>query len=134
MLQAHITNSRIACSWVPILQVGGLVKVGVNCFPKVHCNMAWSVIEPTTSRSRVQRANHFATLPLYALQFCFLAKPARNVGCNCGLKADGSAVGYSAGDPIRSGQAAERIGIPRLGLRDGADLNFSQHCILAKSW
>ncbi|GFS22302.1 DNA helicase [Elysia marginata] len=26
--------------------------------------MAWSVIEPATSRSRVQRANHSATLPL----------------------------------------------------------------------
>ncbi|GFR59365.1 hypothetical protein ElyMa_001792200 [Elysia marginata] len=27
-------TSRIACSWVPILQVGGLGKVRVNCFPK----------------------------------------------------------------------------------------------------
>ncbi|GFS02749.1 hypothetical protein ElyMa_002871700, partial [Elysia marginata] len=34
VLQVHITNSRIACSWVPILQVGGLRKVRVNCFPK----------------------------------------------------------------------------------------------------
>ncbi|GFR88717.1 hypothetical protein ElyMa_002525000 [Elysia marginata] len=34
VLQAHIANSSIACSWVPILQVGGLGKVRVNCFPK----------------------------------------------------------------------------------------------------
>ncbi|GFS06502.1 hypothetical protein ElyMa_004708200 [Elysia marginata] len=27
--------------------------------------MAWSGIEPATSRSRVRRANHSATLPLY---------------------------------------------------------------------
>ncbi|GFR59909.1 hypothetical protein ElyMa_000065700 [Elysia marginata] len=27
VLQAHITNSRIACSWVPILQVGGLGRI-----------------------------------------------------------------------------------------------------------
>ncbi|GFR79279.1 transposase [Elysia marginata] len=34
VLQAHITNSRMVYSWVPILQVGGLRKVRVNCFPK----------------------------------------------------------------------------------------------------
>ncbi|GFR71185.1 alternative oxidase [Elysia marginata] len=34
VLQAHITNSRMACSGVLILQVGGLRKVRVNCFPK----------------------------------------------------------------------------------------------------
>ncbi|GFR84061.1 hypothetical protein ElyMa_004141400 [Elysia marginata] len=34
VLQAHITNSRIAWSWVPISHVGGLGKVRVNCFPK----------------------------------------------------------------------------------------------------
>ncbi|GFR67025.1 hypothetical protein ElyMa_001986300 [Elysia marginata] len=28
------TNIFEACSWVPILQVGGLGKVRVNCFPK----------------------------------------------------------------------------------------------------
>ena len=27
-------HKLIACSWVPILQVGGLGKVRVNCFPK----------------------------------------------------------------------------------------------------
>ena len=27
-------HKLIACSWVPILQVGGLGKVWVNCFPK----------------------------------------------------------------------------------------------------
>ena len=27
-------HKLIACSWVPILQVGGLRKVRVNCFPK----------------------------------------------------------------------------------------------------
>ena len=27
-------HKLIACSWVPILQVGGLGKVTVNCFPK----------------------------------------------------------------------------------------------------
>ena len=32
MLQAHY--KLIACSWVPILQGGGLGKVRVNCFPK----------------------------------------------------------------------------------------------------
>ncbi|GFR58125.1 hypothetical protein ElyMa_003474200 [Elysia marginata] len=35
------------------LKVGGLGS----------CNMAWSGIEPTTSRSQVRRANHSATLP-----------------------------------------------------------------------
>ncbi|GFR78782.1 nucleolar protein 10 [Elysia marginata] len=34
LLQAHVTSSRTACSWVPILQVGGMRKVRVNCFPK----------------------------------------------------------------------------------------------------
>ncbi|GFS19046.1 hypothetical protein ElyMa_001536900 [Elysia marginata] len=28
------TSTFEACSWVPILQVGGLGKVRVNCFPK----------------------------------------------------------------------------------------------------
>ncbi|GFS12936.1 hypothetical protein ElyMa_003123700 [Elysia marginata] len=28
-------TSIFACSWVPIVQVVGLVKVRVNCFPKV---------------------------------------------------------------------------------------------------
>ncbi|GFS09737.1 macrophage mannose receptor 1 [Elysia marginata] len=30
----HISNSRKACSWVPILQVYGQGKVRVNCFPE----------------------------------------------------------------------------------------------------
>ncbi|GFS05080.1 hypothetical protein ElyMa_006512400, partial [Elysia marginata] len=33
-MQAHITNSRVACSWTPILQVDGLWKVRVNIFSK----------------------------------------------------------------------------------------------------
>ena len=31
---AGANHKLIACSWVPILQVGGLGKVRVNCFPK----------------------------------------------------------------------------------------------------
>ncbi|GFS23046.1 hypothetical protein ElyMa_001629800, partial [Elysia marginata] len=39
--------------------VGGLGKL----LSQSNCNTAWSGIEPTTSRSRVRRANHSATLP-----------------------------------------------------------------------
>ncbi|GFR71068.1 snurportin-1 [Elysia marginata] len=64
-----ITNSRITCCWVPILQVVGLGKVlRVNCFPKAiaayKCNIAWSEIKPTTSRFRVRHTKRSATLPL----------------------------------------------------------------------
>ncbi|GFR73491.1 hypothetical protein ElyMa_003868500 [Elysia marginata] len=59
------TSTLEACSWVPIFQVGGLEKVRVyNAFPRQFANMAWSGIKPATSRSRVRRANHSATLPL----------------------------------------------------------------------
>ncbi|GFR63686.1 hypothetical protein ElyMa_003611700 [Elysia marginata] len=34
VLDAHITSSSIACSWVLILQVDRLGKLRVNCFPK----------------------------------------------------------------------------------------------------
>ncbi|GFR86955.1 hypothetical protein ElyMa_004211400 [Elysia marginata] len=34
VLQEYITNSSIVCSCVPILQVGGLEKIGVNPFPR----------------------------------------------------------------------------------------------------
>ncbi|GFS11800.1 hypothetical protein ElyMa_006681500 [Elysia marginata] len=40
--------------------------------------MTWSVIEPTTSRSQVRRANHSATLPLRNLD----RRGARLMTCN----------------------------------------------------
>ncbi|GFR70028.1 p53-induced protein with a death [Elysia marginata] len=56
VLQAHITNSSIDCSWVPISQVGGLGKA------LRQLNMAWSEIEPAASGTRAQLAtgSHFA--------------------------------------------------------------------------
>ena len=58
-------HKLIACSWVPILQVGKLLSQG-------NYNMAWSGIEPATSRSRVRRANHSATLPLWTKPSLYL--------------------------------------------------------------
>ncbi|GFS19368.1 hypothetical protein ElyMa_003287600 [Elysia marginata] len=57
VLQAHITNSKTACSWVPILQVDGLRKVMVNCFLKDE--------KPRPSDLESNISNHYAMqLPL----------------------------------------------------------------------
>ena len=59
-------HKLIACSWVPILQVGGLGKVRVNCFPKaIYYNMAWLGIEPATTRSRVRRGGSIYKIYIY---------------------------------------------------------------------
>ncbi|GFR61294.1 hypothetical protein ElyMa_000099700 [Elysia marginata] len=55
-----ITYKKIACSLVPILQGDGQKK----WLSQGNCNVAWSGVEPVTSRSRDRRANHSATLPL----------------------------------------------------------------------
>ena len=58
-------HKLIACNWVPILQVAGLGKFRVNCFPKAITTWLGRESNP---RSRVRRANHSATLPRLRLE------------------------------------------------------------------
>ncbi|GFR94653.1 hypothetical protein ElyMa_006255100 [Elysia marginata] len=54
--------SSTAYSQVPILQVGGLRKMWINCFPKAATTCVVVGIEPATAGSQVRRPNHTATL------------------------------------------------------------------------
>ena len=54
-------HKLIACSWVPILQVGGLGKVWVNCFPKAITTwLGWE----SNPRPPDPESDRSATLPL----------------------------------------------------------------------
>ena len=55
-------HKLIVYSWVPILQ-GGWTGESYKLLSQGNYNMAWLGIEPATTRSRVRRANHSATLP-----------------------------------------------------------------------
>ncbi|GFR97861.1 hypothetical protein ElyMa_001004500 [Elysia marginata] len=57
-------NSRIACSWVPILQVGGLGKVRVNCFPNATATRHGRKSNP---RPPDRESDALTTLPRYPL-------------------------------------------------------------------
>ena len=53
-------HKLIACSWVPILQVGGLGKVRVNCFPKAITTwLGWE----SNPRSPDPESDALTTLP-----------------------------------------------------------------------
>ena len=69
-------HKLIACSWVPMLQVGGLGKVRVNCFPKAITTwLGWeSNPRPPDPESdaltTLPRCPHAATLVTWSLQNC----------------------------------------------------------------
>ncbi|GFS14381.1 hypothetical protein ElyMa_004905900 [Elysia marginata] len=59
-----LQNSSTAYSQVPILQVGGLRKVWINCFPKSVATCVVVGVDPATAGSQVRRLNHRVTLLL----------------------------------------------------------------------
>ncbi|GFR61191.1 hypothetical protein ElyMa_000097400 [Elysia marginata] len=57
----------MACSWVPILQMGGLRKVRVNCFPKAAAT--WHGRE-SNPRPPDRESDALTTLPRCPWQRC----------------------------------------------------------------